>query len=98
MYPQEYFRKMQNVFNNLLVILCLADLLVILSSFIHALHYLSVPLAKLAVLSDGVSHIAVSMSPHLLSMSCEERLTPYSKSIRYSSDFERSYLEHNKDS
>ena len=57
---------MRNVFNHLLVVLCIADILVILSSLALAVKTLnsgsSLLPNQLVVLSDGVSHIAVSSS------------------------------------
>ena len=58
-------RKMGNVFSYLLGILCLADLLVTLSSFVHAVKTLSTGpffLENLVLLNESVSHIAASIS------------------------------------
>ena len=56
---------MENVFNYLLVVLCISDLLVILSSFVHALNSLSTTnyfTDELVVINDSVSHIAATFS------------------------------------
>ena len=57
---------MSNVFNHLLVVLCMADLLVIFSNLVLAVKSLKVGrspfLNHLLIVSDGVSHIAVSLS------------------------------------
>ena len=56
---------MRNVFNYLLVSLCIADLFVILSSLVYALKTLNKGaflLDELDVVNDGVSHITISIS------------------------------------
>ena len=60
-----FFRKIRNVFNYLLAVLCLTDLLVIFSSFAHALKTLGTGnfvLDDLVIFNDAVSHITVTIS------------------------------------
>ena len=58
-------KTMRNVFNNLMIVLCVADLLVIISSLPYSLKHLNLfrsIVDPLLHLSDCLSHVAVSIS------------------------------------